>query len=76
MLQLQYPKCIILVMASVASAPYHHAQYSKPQRPPKDPNKPKKKKSAFDIFREEQFHEFKRLNPDTKLDLGGMYCMI
>ena len=55
-------------MASVASA-YH--PYERPAKAPKDPNKPKKKKSAFDIFRSEQMQEFKRLNPDTKVDLGG-----
>ena len=52
-------------MASVA---YH--PYDRPAKAPKDPNKPKKKKSAFDIFRSEQMNEFKRLNPDTKVDLG------
>ena len=41
---------------------------------PKDPNKPKKKKSPFDVFRNEQIHEFKRLHPETKVDLGGELC--
>jgi len=54
-------------MASVASA-YH--PYDRPTKTPKDPNKPKKKKSAFDVFRSEQIQEFKRLNPETKVDLG------
>lgn len=59
-------------MASVASA-YH--PYERPTKTPKDPNKPKKKKSSFDVFRSEQMQEFKRLNPDTKVDLGGEFCM-
>lgn len=37
---------------------------------PKDPNKPKRKMSPFDIFRNEQISEFKRLHPETKVDLG------
>lgn len=59
-------------MASVASGYYPYAQ-PVPQRSPKpmkDPNRPKKKKSAFDVFRSEQMQEFKRLNPETKVDLG------
>lgn len=39
-------------------------------KPPKDPNRPKRKMSPFDIFRNEQISEFKRLHPETKVDLG------
>lgn len=56
-------------MASVASD-YHPYAYSRPPKQLKDPNKPKKKKSSFDVFRSEQMQEFKRLNPETKVDLG------
>lgn len=59
-----------LVMASAMAATYHPYNDSKPVKAPKDPNKPKRKKSSFDVFRTEQMQEFKRLNPDTKVDLG------
>ena len=65
-------------MASVDSGYYPYAQ-PVPQRsakPMKDPNKPKKKKSAFDVFRSEQMQEFKRLNPETKVDLGGSFLRL
>ena len=57
-------------MASVAYHPYTNER-SERKTNAKDPNKPKKKKSAFDVFRAEQMSEFKRLNPETKVDLGG-----
>ena len=43
---------------------------------PKDPNKPKRKMSPFDIFRNEQISEFKRLHPETKVDLGGKISLV
>ena len=60
-------------MASVASGYYPYVPPQRTAKPMKDPNKPKKKKSAFDVFRSEQMMEFKRLNPETKVDLGGLY---
>ena len=65
-----------LVMASAMAATYHPYNDSKPVKAPKDPNKPKRKKSSFDVFRTEQMQEFKRLNPDTKVDLGGWYFVV